>query len=474
MYLLRRLLLSVLTLWLLSMLVYGLSTLVPGDPVLRFLPDNPTQGGLQQLARAEQQYRRVAATLGLDKPPFYFSIRPAAWPDTLYRIMPLTRRQALDHLTGRYGNWPLVQEWHWALQRLERALASSSAAAERKLLLDEAQRLVASLGIADNPLIIRTTLRQLGEVTASDTSLAASLLPLIEEAGLTFARLEDNATPERCYVPDFKWYGLDNRYHWWLGQLLRRDMGISLLDSRPVRDKLADALVWTLMLNGLSLALVWLLGIPMGLWMGKHAAHPVARALAAALDLLYSMPSMWVAMLLLVFFTTPMFGMDWFEGIWLSDVPVRASAGERLRAMGHHMVLPVVCLTYPVLAFFVRQLKGGMVHALQQEYVWAARARGLAEWTIAWRHAFRNALFPLITLAGQMVPRLFAGSVIIETIFNIPGMGRLIYEAILRQDWPVAFAGVMIAAVLTIAGYLLADMWYHRADPRVRFGPATA
>lgn len=474
MYLLRRLLLSVLTLWLLSMLVYGLSTLVPGDPVLRFLPDNPARGGLQQLARAEQQYRRVAATLGLDKPPFYFSIRPAAWPDTLYRIMPLTRRRALDHLTGLYGNWPLVQEWHWALRRLEYVLASLPAVPEHRLLIDESQRLVASLGIADNPLIIRTTLRQLGEVAASDTSFATSLLPLIEEAGLTFARLEDHATPQRCYVPDFKWYGLDNRYQWWLGQLLRRDMGISLLDSRPVRDKLADALVWTLMLNGLSLVLVWLVGIPLGLWMGKHATHPLARALAAALDLLYSMPSMWVAMLLLVFFTTPMFGMNWFEGIWLSDVPVHASVGARLRAMSRHMILPVICLTYPVLAFFVRQLKDGLTHALRQEYVRAARARGLAEWAIAWRHAFRNALFPLITLAGQMVPRLFAGSVIIETIFNIPGIGRLIYDAILRQDWPVAFAGVMITAVLTILGYLLADLLYYRADPRVRFARAVA
>ncbi len=469
MYLVRRLVLSLLTLWLLSMLVYGLSTLVPGDPVLRFLPENPTQGGLRQMERAEQQYRRLAATLGLDKPPFYFSIRPAAWPDTLWRIQPLTRRRALDHLVGRYGNWPLVQEWYHDLRALERTLAGMPAT-DRKLLIGESQRLVASLAIADNPLIIRTTLRQLGEVAASDSLLSRTLSPLIEEAGLTFARLEDHATPGRCYVPDFKWYGFDNRYQWWMGQLLSGEMGISLLDSRPVRDKLGDALVWTLMLNIMSLVLVWLLGIPLGLWTGRQARHPAARAVTAVLDLLYSMPSMWVAMLLLVFFTTPMFGMDWFEGIWLSDVPVHASVGERLSAMSRHMVLPVICLTYPVLAFFVRQLKQGMAHALQQEYVRAARARGLSERAVVWRHAFRNALFPLITIAGQMVPRLFAGSVIIETIFNVPGIGRLIYDSILRQDWPVAFAGVMITAVLTILGYLLADLLYHRADPRVRFG----
>ncbi|RMD72662.1 MAG: hypothetical protein D6818_06030, partial [Bacteroidetes bacterium] len=175
------------------MLVYGLSTLVPGDPVLRFLPENPTQGGLRQMERAEQQYRRLAATLGLDKPPFYFSIRPAAWPDTLWRIQPLTRRRALDHLVGRYGNWPLVQEWYHDLRALERTLAGMPAT-DRKLLIGESQRLVASLAIADNPLIIRTTLRQLGEVAASDSLLSRTLSPLIEEAGLTFARLEDHAT----------------------------------------------------------------------------------------------------------------------------------------------------------------------------------------------------------------------------------------------------------------------------------------
>ncbi len=469
MYLLQRLFLSLLTLWVLSMVVYGLSTLAPGDPVLRFLPEEPTQAGAARMAHAERQYLRTAATLGLDKPPFYFSIRPAAWPDTLYRIMPLTRRQALDHLIGIYGNWPYIQQWHWAVNGLKHALAQLPASSNR-LVRNEAQRLVASLAIADNPLIVRTTLRQLLEVAVADSTIAPQLEPLVEQASLAFARVEDHATPQRCYVPDFKWYGFDNRYQWWMGQLLSGSMGISLLDARPVRDKLSDALVWTLMLNAFSLGLVWVLGIPLGLWMGVQPGARLPKMVAMLLDLLYSMPPIWVAMLLLVFFATPMFGMNWFAGIWLSEVPVHASIGQRLAAMSRHMILPVFCLTYPILAFFSRQLRSSMQHAMQQQYVQAARARGLNERVVVWRHAFRNALFPLITLGGQMVPRLFAGSVIIETIFNIPGLGRLIYDSILRQDWPVTFAGVMLTAALTIVGYLLSDVLYHRADPRVRLG----
>ncbi len=185
--------------------------------------------------------------------------------------------------------------------------------------------------------------------------------------------------------------------------------------------------------------------------------------------MLYSLPVFWIATLLQVFFTTPEYGMDWFPTAGLSELPPTAPFWERLLDQTAHIFLPVVCLTYGSLAFISRQMRGGMLQVLDQDYIRTARAKGLPERRVIWRHAFRNALFPIITLIGSVFPSILAGSVVIEVIFGIPGMGKLTVDAIFARDWPVVFAVLMMASVLTVAGLLVSDMLYAWADPRVRF-----
>ncbi|MDX1410254.1 MAG: ABC transporter permease, partial [Saprospiraceae bacterium] len=141
---------------------------------------------------------------------------------------------------------------------------------------------------------------------------------------------------------------------------------------------------------------------------------------------------------------------------------------DRLGSLVAHLFLPVLCLLLAALAYLTRQMRGAMLSEMGKDYIRMARVKGLSDRAVYWKHAFRNALFPMITLVGAAIPASISGSVIIEVIFNIPGMGRLLYDGILRQDWPVVFTIVLLSALLTVIGYLVSDLLYRIVDPRVR------
>lgn len=161
------------------------------------------------------------------------------------------------------------------------------------------------------------------------------------------------------------------------------------------------------------------------------------------------------------FFPNPARGMG--------SLPSTAPFWDRFVESLSHLILPVFCLTYGSLAFISRQMRGGMLDVLQQDYIRTARAKGLGQRAVVWRHAFRNALFPIITLFASIFPAALAGSVVIESIFNIPGMGKLTISAINQQDWPLVYTILMFSALLTMIGILVADALYALLDPRVSY-----
>jgi peptide/nickel transport system permease protein len=175
--------------------------------------------------------------------------------------------------------------------------------------------------------------------------------------------------------------------------------------------------------------------------------------------------------MLIVFFTSPEYGnaLHWFPAGGVTDLPKTAPFMARFWDIGYHLVLPIICVTYGSLAFIARQMRGGMLNVVKQDYIRTARAKGLEEKKIIWKHAFRNSLFPIITMFAYIFPAAIAGSVVIEVIFSIPGMGGLAYSSIIARDWPVVYTILMFAAILTMVGNLVADMLYAVADPRVTF-----
>lgn len=193
----------------------------------------------------------------------------------------------------------------------------------------------------------------------------------------------------------------------------------------------------------------------------------------AMLFILYSIPSFWIATILLVFLTVASYGISWFPtgGAYTMELHQNAATPMSTYIIDvlHHLVLPVFCMTYGSFAFLSRQTRGSMLGVLRQDYIRTANAKGLAEEKVIWKHAFRNSLFPIITLFSSVFPRALSGSIAIELIFNIPGMGQLALTSITARDWPLVFAISMLAAVLTMIGNLIADLLYGVADPRVTF-----
>jgi peptide/nickel transport system permease protein len=263
-------------------------------------------------------------------------------------------------------------------------------------------------------------------------------------------------------------YGLDRplpeRFGSWIGRVVRFDLGESFVDRRPVSERIREALPATLALNGLALLLTLGIAVPLGVAAGGRPEGPFDRVSSVALFALYSMPVFWAALLLQSLLSVELGWLPLY-GVSSDGAPAGiAGLGDRLA----HLALPVTCLTYGSLAFLARIVRAGVVDARAQVYFTAALARGVSRRAALWRHAFRNALLPVITLLGLILPGLLSGSVIVERIFAWPGLGRLYFDSILSRDYPVVLGLSLLGAVATLAATLAADVAYAFADPRVR------
>lgn len=268
-------------------------------------------------------------------------------------------------------------------------------------------------------------------------------------------------------------YGLDKplwtRYGIWLKQVLTLDFGNSYKDHRPVIEKIGERLPITIELNLISIFLVYLIAIPVGVYSAVRQGSFVDRVTTVVLFVLYSLPNFWVAVLLIMFLG----GGDFLDVFPIYGIVSSNMAGASLLArVGDHLwhiVLPVFCLTYGGLAALSRYQRAGMLEVIRQDYIRTARAKGLSEKVVVFKHALKNSLIPIITLMGYLLPGMFGGSVIIENIFSIPGMGQLGFEAVLSRDYPVVLAIATISAFLTLIGILISDLLYVWVDPRITF-----
>lgn len=265
-------------------------------------------------------------------------------------------------------------------------------------------------------------------------------------------------------------YGLDQplpvQYARWLGRVVRMDFGRSFLDDRPVREKIAERLPISVAINICSLILVLGIAVPLGVVAALRPGGLFDRVTTVLVFVGYSTPYFWLALLCMAWFGVTLH--------WLPISGIRSLDAEsfgwlhRWLDIAWHLALPVAITAFGGLAGLSRYMRSSMVEVLRQDYIRTARAKGLPPRRILFHHALRNGLLPLITILGLSLPDLIGGSMIAETIFSIPGMGRLFYEAVMARDYAVVMALVTIGAVLTMLGNLLADLGYAWADPRIR------
>ena len=395
---------------------------------------------------------------GYDKPIFYFAFSTAAHPSNLYTIFREERRNAIHELIGQYGNWPEINQYRQLLNQIDNQLESIGEQHSSKSIT-KIQKAVNLLQVSSKDPVI---LSQLVKVKAaiSDT-LLTSIKSQALELATAYTAIKTAATPNKLLLPSFHWYGMDNQYHFWITNFLTGDFGVSHRDWIPVIDKIKAKLPWTLYLSIPAILLAYLLSIPLGIYSAIYRDTRFDKIVSAIVLLLYSLPVFWIGTLLVNFFTTPEYGMKIFPPIGLKGDELNWENITRL-------FLPIFCLTYGSLAFISRQMRSSMIETMQQDFIRTARAKGLSQSAVIWKHGFKNSVFPLITIFGSVLPRAFAGSVIVEFIFNITGMGWLLLNSIQTADWPVVYAILIIAAILTMVGLLLADILYVLVDPRVR------
>ncbi len=270
-----------------------------------------------------------------------------------------------------------------------------------------------------------------------------------------------------------KHYGLDKplyvQYAVWVKKLAMLDFGRSFAPgNRPVVDRIRERIPVTLSLNIISLIIEFGLAVPIGILAAIRRDTLFDKGMTVFVFIGFAVPTFWLALLCMYLF-----------GVRLGWLPISGlhSMGSENFTLIHrcldllkHLILPVSVAAFGSLAGLSRYMRSTMLDVIRQDYITTARAKGLPERTVIFRHALRNALLPVVTLLGLSVPGLIGGSVIFETIFAIPGMGQLFYGGVMARDYPLVMGILVIGAGLTLVGNLLADIGYAMADPRIRHG----
>jgi peptide/nickel transport system permease protein len=270
-----------------------------------------------------------------------------------------------------------------------------------------------------------------------------------------------------------KLYGLDKdpltAYVDWVGNLARLNFGQSFVDHRPVLTKIGERIGLSLSLAGTALVLSYLVAVPLGIIAAIKRGQPLDRGISFVVFLLYSIPSFVAALALILFVAggdylnlLPMYGAN---SINVSEMSTPQWVWDRIL----HMILPVICLTYGSLASISRYVRVSMLEVLGQDFLRTARAKGLSEKRVIFVQALRNAMIPIVTVFAMELPGLIGGTIIIEQVFTLPGMGQLTFQAIEARDQFVIMGVVTISAVITLFGYLMADILYVLVDPRIRY-----
>jgi peptide/nickel transport system permease protein len=270
-----------------------------------------------------------------------------------------------------------------------------------------------------------------------------------------------------------KEYGLDKPLHvqyWtWLTRLVRLDFGRSFAaHGRPVLAMIAERLPITLLLNIVEMLIIVALAVPIGVLSATRQYSTFDKITTVFVFVGFATPDFWLALLLMILFGVQLG--------WLPISGLRSMNWEYLSFWRQqwdflgHLALPILVATFGGLAGFSRYMRQSMLEVIRQDYIQSARAKGLAERVVVGKHALRNAMLPIVTILGLSLPGLIGGSVIVESIFAIPGMGQLMVQAAFERDYPVLMGNLVIVSTLTLLANLAADVAYSFVDPRIRVG----
>ncbi len=500
-YILRRILVFIPTLFVISLVAFVISINAPGDPIENLFEG--AKGGTGGTSLNEAMLREkdsLRHQLGLDLPVFYFTMSTMAEPDTMYLIKDKSERECLSRLLNRYGNWPEISDWYWSLQHLKLESGKTPSTDSTLLTLlsvdsvnyydDQFRQKATSLFRTDDPVEIESKLNWLlSEISRFDFLGSRNFLAhnktFAENCQLKFQNVKELSTSWKNYVPTIRFYGY-NQYHRWLfgdgnwltgsgakycDGVIRGDFGISYASRKPVTETIARALPWSMLFTLLSVILAYLISIPLGVQAAAKRGSFFDRSSSVVLFMLYSLPSFFMGTLLLMTFANPDV-MSVFPANGVKPAigyPDGATMWDKFMISWPYMILPLICYTYSSLAFLSRTMRVAMLEISSLDFMRTARAKGLSYYLVIYKHGLRNALLPIITVFANIFPLAVGGSVILEFLFGIPGMGPEILTAVQTKDYPMIVAVFTLSGFMTLVGYLVADILYAFADPRISY-----
>lgn len=492
-YIIRRILIFLPTLIVITLLGFIISVNAPGDPVERMVVAVQSGGevGSESVSQVEQK-RFWRSKLGLDLPVFYFSLSSFATPDTLYKVFDRKERESLERLVRQYGNWNTLQEYYKSIDQLyaanfniviNTAKYDSIQTTQISEAMNQARFESLTLKSSYDDKIIQMRMDNLTRLYTDP--LFNDLKNKLEAVKNNYALVKSQAQPWKNYIPKLNFYR-NNQYHRWVfgdghwltGKgtefskgLVRGDFGTSYVTKQPISEVIGSKIMWSLFFSLGSVLLAYIVSIPLGINSATKRDSRFDRYSTIGLFILYSMPSFWVATILLMTFANPdILALFPASGVKpAGGFPETAGILEKIKITLPYIILPMICYTYSSFAFLSRTMRVSMLEVIGQDYIRTARAKGLPESKVVWKHALRNSLLPIITVFANIFPYAIGGSVILETIFTIPGMGSESIFAIQNQNYPMIIAVLTITGILTLVGYLISDILYVIADPRITY-----
>lgn len=472
-----------------SLIAFIISINAPGDPVERLSKAAGSEGSADQQSGASKKIKQeLRKKLGLDLPIFYISITDIASSDTLYKVQDKYHKSNLTALVHQSGNWQAVSDYYQSTLLLQKKAQKLNAKVifekDTNLNLNNTNEVINQFGFeigslleTSDPEIMDMKLEKINTFIESNSFLS-HLQPELNSTISNREKLISESTRWKTYIPTIHWYGTENQYHLWLlgnGKdrkgLLRGDFGISYIDSQPISTKIWQKIGISFGLSLISIFLAYLISIPIGIYSAYKKDSAADRGMSLVLFILYSMPSFFVATLLLLQFANPD-NLSWFPVSGIQDPTLFDPEWGFFKKLSHRMpylILPIITYTYGSFAFLSRIMRVGMIDIVSQDYIRTARAKGLGEKKVILKHALRNSLLPIITVFASIFPMAIGGSIIIEVIFSIPGMGVEIFTSILNYDYPMIITVFTISGFLTMVGYLVADLLYAVVDPRISY-----
>jgi peptide/nickel transport system permease protein len=456
-YLLKRISTLLLSLWIISVCLFFLQKNATVDVVM--LQSKVRSNGsfyVHPLA-AEKVYRAEAVRLNLDRPLFYFAMKPVMFPDTFYKVQYPEAVKVQKKLLLATGDWALVQTYFQTLTAFYEKVAQTE---NGQVSIFWKQQLQEMANTADLSVVKAAC-------QASDEMREPYIEELRKIEGLLI-RLSYQSPSFFSWLPFPRWNGFDNQFHLWFSKIIHGDIGISSRDGRPVLDKLKEAIPWTLWVNGLAILLAYMFAMPVGILMAVLPKSRWLRWINNFLLALYALPAFWVGSMLLFQATLPEYGFSFFSISGWSGLQREGGFLSQPIPFLLQLSLPVFCMSYGLAAYLTSYMQSTFSKVLKEPYMLFAKTKGISRTRLYFKHALPNALLPQIVFVAGIIPALITGSVVIEVIFNIPGMGRLFIDSMLSQDFTTVYSFVLLVSVLTAVGLIVSDILLVVTDPRIR------